>query len=360
MRGKSIRPARSALFQSRASSSLAERLQGLTTRTLPLTYDYLHPQPSHLLNLTLLDLLRQPPSDHHTTLPSITNPPRLPPGHHLIYFPPQVPLSQLLPDGTDTLHTPGEPFDRRLWAGGSVKFADPELLLNGRRAVCIESIRNVAVKGREGDEKVIVTIERRVGTVPEEEAAEKSWERIWQRNADDPGESAVVENRDLIFMRPKSEEQLQHDQEQFGARSRIVKREKQTNYTGRFNKKLTFRSAPFDPAFRHVILPTPALLFRFSALTFNAHSIHLDKNYTRHREGYRNLLVHGPLTLTLLLSVMQRHVDHPIRSIEYRNWAPVYVEEEMAICGKRKSTGAWDVWIEGPDGGLAVRGTLTT
>lgn len=229
MRGKRIRPARRALFQSRASSSLAERLQGLTTRTLPLTYDYLHPQPSHLLNLTLLDLLRQPPSDHPTTLPSITNPPRLSPGHHLIYFPPQVPLSQLLPDGTDTLHTPGEPFDRRLWAGGSVKFADPELLLDGRRAVCIESIRNVAVKGREGDEKVIVTIERRVGTVPEEEPAEKSWERIWRRNGDDPGESAVVENRDLIFLRPKSEEQLQHDQAQFGARSRIVKREKQNS-----------------------------------------------------------------------------------------------------------------------------------
>jgi hydroxyacyl-ACP dehydratase HTD2-like protein with hotdog domain len=143
----------------------------------------------------------------------------------LIYFPPQVPLSQLLPDGTDTLHTPGEPFDRRLWAGGRVQFADSELLLDGRRAVCIESIRNVAVKGREGDEKVIVTVERRVGTVPEEEAAEKTWERIWKTNANDPGESAVVENRDLIFMRPKSEAQLQHDQEQFGATSRIVKRE---------------------------------------------------------------------------------------------------------------------------------------
>lgn len=97
-------------------------------------------------------------------------------------------------------------------------------------------------------------------------------------------------------------------------------------------------------------------------MTFNAHSIHLDKEYTQNQEGFRNLLVHGPLTLTLLLSVLQRHlnglglqVDH----IEYKNLAPLFVEEQMTICGKpRNEEGTWDVWIEGPNGGLAVRGTV--
>jgi hydroxyacyl-ACP dehydratase HTD2-like protein with hotdog domain len=111
-------------------------------------------------------------------------------------------------------------------------------------------------------------------------------------------------------------------------------------------------------------MPTKALLFRFSALTFNAHSIHLDKGYTQNQEGYRNLLVHGPLTLTLLLSVLQYHlkqVNLYVNSIEYRNLAPLFVEEELVICGKPKNdTGAWDVWIEGQDGGLAVRGTAQT
>lgn len=108
-------------------------------------------------------------------------------------------------------------------------------------------------------------------------------------------------------------------------------------------------------------MPTKSLLFRFSALTFNAHSIHLDKGYTQNQEGYRNLLVHGPLTLTLLLRVLQHHLNPlnlGVGQVEYRNLAPLYVEEELTICGKPKSgSGAWDVWIEGPDGGLAVRGT---
>lgn len=95
----------------------------------------------------------------------------------------------------------------------------------------------------------------------------------------------------------------------------------------------------------------------------NAHSIHLDKDYTQNQEGFRNLLVHGPLTLTLVLSVLQSHLQSlnlQVRRFEYRNLAPLYVEEELTICGKPKNDGAWDVWIEGPGGSLAVRGTART
>jgi len=209
----------------RSYSSLSERLHHeLTTRNLPLTYDYLHPQPSHLLNLTLRDLLPQHPTSDDTTLPSIQNPSSLPVGHHLIYFPPQVTLSQLLPDCTDTLHTPGEPFNRRLWAGGNLRFPAPSPPLDGSRAVCLESIRNVAVKGREGDEKVIVTIERRIGNVSEQETAEQTWKRIWTENEADAGESSVIENRDLIFMRLKTSAQIEADKAQFGKPGKIVKR----------------------------------------------------------------------------------------------------------------------------------------
>ncbi|KAJ5927990.1 hypothetical protein N7466_006946 [Penicillium verhagenii] len=333
--------------QHRAYSSLSERLHhDLTTRKLPLTFDYLHPQPSHLLTLSLHGLLPQSSGSPHVspTLPSIANPYPLPIGHHLIYFPPQVTLSQLVPDGCDVLHTPGDPFNRRMWAGGDVRFPKFEPLLDGSRAVCIESIRNVTVKGREGDEKVIVTIERRVGTVPEGETQESTWSRIWQENEADLGDSSLIENRDLIFMRAKTAEQIELDREQFAKPSRYVK-------------------SPPDAVFRHSLLPTKALLFRFSALTFNAHSIHLDKDYTQNQEGFRNLLVHGPLTLTLLLSVLQSHfqsLNLRIGQIEYKNLAPLYVDEELTICGKPKNNDSWDVWIEGPGGSLAVRGTIRT
>lgn len=84
-------------------------------------------------------------------------------------------------------------------------------------------MRNVTVKGREGEEKVIVTIERRISTVPEGESETETWSRLWTENEADVGESSVIENRDLIFMRCKTAEQIQSDKEQFGKPNRIVK-----------------------------------------------------------------------------------------------------------------------------------------
>lgn len=212
----------------RAYTTLSERLRNdLTTRKLPMSFDYLQPQPSHLLNLTLHDVLPQLVKEKNikSSLPSVKKPIPLPTGYHLIYFPPQVTLSQLLPDGTDVLHTPGKPFNRRLWAGGNVKFpkTDTDLLLDGSRAVCIESIRNVAVKGRDGEEKVIVTIERRVGKASEDETEDQTYHRIWKEEEADPGDSSLVENRDLIFMRAKSAEQIEIDKAEFAKPGRIVR-----------------------------------------------------------------------------------------------------------------------------------------
>lgn len=72
--------------------------------------------------------------------------------------------------------------------------------------------------------------------------------------------------------------------------------------------------------------------------------------------------MHGPLTLTLLLSVLRHHLDQLdlcMSEIVYKNIAPLFVEEELVVCGKPKNgKGDWDVWIEGADGGLAVRGTV--
>jgi len=121
-----------------------------------------------------------------------------------------------------------------------------------------------------------------------------------------------------------------------------------------------------NPEFSHTITPSTALLFRFSALTFNAHSIHIDQGYAQSIEGYRDILVHGPLTLTLLLTVFQTHISksgQEIASIDYRNLTPLLVEQPMRICAKPKNganSGSWNVWVEGNDGRLAVKGTIQT
>lgn len=82
----------------------------------------------------------------------------------------------------------------------------------------------MTIKGHEGAEKVIVTIERRIGTVSEEENAQQTWNRIWTENEADAGESSVIENRDLIFMRTKTSAQIEADKMQFEKPMKIVKR----------------------------------------------------------------------------------------------------------------------------------------
>jgi hypothetical protein len=80
--------------------------------------------------------------------------------------------------------------------------------------------------------------------------------------------------------------------------------------------------------------------------------------------------VHGPLSLTLLLHAISGYVleqtkeGFVIESIKYRNLAPLYCDEEMRLCGLQKDSdkdgATYDVWIEGPTGGVAVKGTVRT
>ncbi len=59
---------------------------------------------------------------------------------------------------------------------------------------------------------------------------------------------------------------------------------------------------------RHELGTDPTLLFRFSALTYNAHRIHYDRAYATEVEGYPGLVVHGPLQAIALAELCRRHV----------------------------------------------------
>jgi hydroxyacyl-ACP dehydratase HTD2-like protein with hotdog domain len=113
-----------------------------------------------------------------------------------------------------------------------------------------------------------------------------------------------------------------------------------------------------------MLIPTQSLLFRFSALTFNAHYIHLDPQYCREVEGHRKLLVHGPLSLVLMLSVLRSQLKGGaiVKSFYYKNLAPLYANEEMKICVRkdRGKASQYDVWILGREGGYAVKGSAVT
>ncbi|MQY02061.1 FAS1-like dehydratase domain-containing protein [Actinomadura macrotermitis] len=85
----------------------------------------------------------------------------------------------------------------------------------------------------------------------------------------------------------------------------------------------------------------PVLLFRFSALTYNAHRIHYDEEYATHAEGHPGLLVHGPL-LALLCLELPRREGHKVTELSFRARRPVYAGQPLAVTGT-------------PDGELAVR-----
>jgi 3-methylfumaryl-CoA hydratase len=79
-----------------------------------------------------------------------------------------------------------------------------------------------------------------------------------------------------------------------------------------------------DGAWTRTLQPDTRLLFRFSALTFNAHRIHYDRPYAMHEEGYPGLVVHGPLTAVLLADLVRRHADRPIARFAFKGLAPLF------------------------------------
>lgn len=82
------------------------------------------------------------------------------------------------------------------------------------------------------------------------------------------------------------------------------------------------------------ITPTEPLLFRYSALTFNSHRIHYDRPYAVDAEGYSGLVVHGPLTATLLMDLAGRELGHNmLKHFSFRGQSPAFAGEELHLVG---------------------------
>ncbi len=109
----------------------------------------------------------------------------------------------------------------------------------------------------------------------------------------------------------------------------------------------------FSPAEWHAhrtIVPNEALLFRYSALTFNSHRIHYDLPYARDVERYRGLVVHGPLTATLLLDLARRELgDNALKSFAFRGLSPAIGGEALHLA-MRQSDDGWEFGAFAEDG----------
>ncbi|MHC3467414.1 HTD2 family dehydratase [Streptomyces sp. 7R007] len=92
-----------------------------------------------------------------------------------------------------------------------------------------------------------------------------------------------------------------------------------------------------DGPWRLRLRPEETLLFRFSALTANAHRIHYDAPYCRDVEGYPGLVVHGPLLALLMLELVRTNAPgrpgRPVRSLSYRLHRPAFAGEHLLAAG---------------------------
>lgn len=242
-------------------------------------------------------------------------------------------INSFTSDGGEAFHYPGPPFERRVWAGGSIQFdyhsyfrlAKSNRVDKGtvysKALTCLETISGVEAKGPANAPKLLVQVERVYNSTRDPNAA-------------------IIERRDLVFMPPKSAEEARLD---IAAEDRVIK-------------------PPLESDFEIAFSPQQHLLTTFSCLTFNCHRIHIDRGYAA-SEGYRNTLVHGPLSLCMILNVLQMLAGKGfyVQGFEYRNLAPLFCDEKMTICVKRGDTFVdrenWSVWITGKKGGFAVKGT---
>lgn len=185
----------------------------------------------------------------------------------------------------------------RMWAGGRIKFYSP--LFVGRTAERQSDVINVVKKEGKSGSLVFVTVRH----------------RYFQ------GEKLrIEEEQDIVYRYP-------------GAPSKSSKDSQQN----------------FDWASR--INPSTVMLFRYSAATFNGHRIHYDYPYVTETEGYRNLVVHGPLIATLLLSkFLENNPDEEPESFEFRGVRPLIQGVPFQLGGRREANNRFELCAFNEDG----------
>ena len=228
----------------------------------------------------------------HGNLPLNGTP--LPPGYHLVYFTPAVLPNDLGPDGADIAYNPPAPFTRRMWAGGELAWQRDNPLRVGDDAVeTTKLLSSVPKATRMGEEMIVVRVE-------------KTFE-----NSKGP---SLVDKRDWVFrLNLPAPPSVQDYPEPVKEASQLPVADRPNMKTRDFQQ-------------------TPVSLFRFSALTFNAHMIHYSRSWCREIEGQRDIVVHGPLNLINMLDFWRDEKGQDgyaiPGSIRYRATTPFYAGEK--------------------------------
>lgn len=309
-----------------ASTAISAGHKELVTRFLQTTQNaspiarkqFLDPNQIQRLSLTLnRPQLYRGVQVLEEKVPPIGTP--LPSGYHLAYFTPAVLPGDLGRDGTDISYSPAEPFTRRMWAGGQLYWEKENPLRVGDEAIETTKLVSAEPKTtRAGEEMIVVGVE-------------KTFENVKGL--------ALVDRRDWVF------------------RPQLSGSPPSQGYSEAIGDDDTLLPLPDTSQKSRDFLQTAVSLFRFSALTFNAHMIHYSRHWCREVEGHREIVVHGPLNLINMLDFWrdEQPNDYMIpRSIRYRAIAPFYAGESYrALLGRADDTTSIKLW--GHDGKGDVR-----
>jgi 3-methylfumaryl-CoA hydratase len=235
----------------------------------------------------------------------------LPPLWHWLYFLPRARQGELGADGHPARggFMPPVPLPRRMWAGGRLQWHAPLRVGDAlQRTTRIESITHKA--GRTGDLLFArLRHEIRAG-----------------------GELALTEEQDIVY----------RGLAQPGDAAPAP------------------QAAPTHAAWSREIVPDPVLLFRFSALTFNAHRIHYDRPYATEAEGYPGLVVHGPLIAILLADLARReHPDARVVAFSFKAVRPTFDLRPFRVCGQPSADGKGArLWAQDHEGWLTMQADI--
>lgn len=117
---------------------------------------------------------------------------------------------------------------------------------------------------------------------------------------------------------------------------------------------------PDDLQWREPYPVDPVLLFRFSALTFNAHKIHYDIRYATEVEKYPGLVVHGPLQAILLMeSAKRQNPGRQPASYRFRAVRPLFDFDQVTRCGRSRPDGGHELYTANTDGDIGMQATIS-
>jgi 3-methylfumaryl-CoA hydratase len=103
----------------------------------------------------------------------------------------------------------------------------------------------------------------------------------------------------------------------------------------------------------------PVLLFRYSALTFNGHRIHYDRDYVTKVEGYPGLIFHGPLQASFIVELAAKlHGGTAPKKFSYRGVQPLFEGSEFSVNANDTGAGL-ELWTANSEGQPTMKGTAT-